>query len=91
MKRTRFAITLFACLLGLVGMAQNTVVEGTKLNIGENNTVTGVRSGAIGQYNIVGAVPKFSPSGLQIRQNGNGKKECRQTLAAFNYLRKRFT
>ena len=56
MKRTRFAITLFACLLGLVGMAQNTVVEGTKLNIGENNTVTGVRSGAIGQYNIVGAV-----------------------------------
>ena len=38
MKRTRFAITLVACLLGLVGMAQNTVVEGTKLNIGENNT-----------------------------------------------------
>ena len=55
MKRTRFAITLVACLLGLVGMAQNTVVEGTKLNIGENNIVTGTISGAIGQYNIVGA------------------------------------
>lgn len=55
MKQTRFAITLVACLLGLVGMAQNTVVEGTKLNIGENNTVTGTISGAIGQYNIVGA------------------------------------
>lgn len=55
MKQTRFAITLVACLLGLVGMAQNTVVEGTKLNIGENNTVTGTISGAIGQYNIVGS------------------------------------
>lgn len=55
MKQTRFAITLVACLLGLVGMAQNTVVEGTKLNIGENNTLTGTKSGAIGQYNIVGA------------------------------------
>ncbi len=55
MKQTRFAITLVACLLGLVGMAQNTVVEGTKLNIGENNTLTGTKSGAIGLYNIVGA------------------------------------
>lgn len=32
MKARRIAFTIAACLLGFVGMAQNTVVEGTNLN-----------------------------------------------------------
>lgn len=57
MKASRIALTIAACLLGFVGMAQNTVVEGTNLNIGEGNTLTsdaiGMRGHAIGRSNIV--------------------------------------
>lgn len=58
MKQIRIAVTLTACLLsGIIGMAQNTIVEGTNLDIGANNTltsdVTGTKGHAIGQYNII--------------------------------------
>ena len=58
MKQTRLALALVACLLsGFVCMAQNTIVEGSNLNIGENNTlssdITGTKGHAIGRYNIV--------------------------------------
>lgn len=48
MKARKIALTIAACLLGLVGMAQNTVVEGTNLNIGEGNTLTGDAIGTRG-------------------------------------------
>lgn len=58
MKSIKHILTLAACLLaGFAGMAQNNVIEGTNLKIGENNTLTsdviGVRGHAIGRHNIV--------------------------------------
>ena len=58
MKQTRLALIVVACLLsGSMCMAQNTIVEGSNLNIGENNTlssdITGTKGHAIGRYNIV--------------------------------------
>lgn len=60
MKQTRLITVLLACLLPcLVGVAQNTIVVGTNLNIGENNILssdlTGTKGHAIGRYNIVGS------------------------------------
>ena len=44
------------CLLtSFMCMAQNTVIEGTKLNIGEGNSITRVGSGAIGHSNNIDA------------------------------------
>ena len=34
------------------------------------------------------ANPQLKAGRLQIRRNENGKNECRQSLAAFNYLQK---
>ncbi len=58
MKQTRLALIVVACLLsGSMCMAQNTIVEGSNLNIGENNTLSsdiiGTKGHAIGRYNIV--------------------------------------
>ena len=61
MRQKRIAALLTACLLsGFMVKAQNTVVEGAKLNIGEGNTVSCIGSGALGHSNIVGAINSFA-------------------------------
>ncbi len=56
MKKTRILVTLMVCLLtSFMCMAQNTVIEGTKLNIGEGNSISIVGSGAIGHSNNIDA------------------------------------
>lgn len=61
MRQTRFALLLAACLLsGFTAKAQNTAVEGNKLNIGGSNTVTNDGSGAIGHSNKVWATNSFA-------------------------------
>lgn len=67
MKQTRIALIVVACLLSSsMCMAQNTIVEGSNLNIGKYNILANDTIGhAIGEYHIVGRITRCLGRGLQ--------------------------